>query len=72
MGGWSIGHWLIVLLVVAIIFGTKKLRNVGQDLGAAVKGFKEGMNSPEGEKPRLEADKQNADPVKQDQKDHAS
>jgi sec-independent protein translocase protein TatA len=47
MGGLSIWHWLIVLLVVVLIFGTKKLRNIGQDLGGAVKGFKEGMKSPE-------------------------
>ncbi|MBS0321303.1 MAG: Sec-independent protein translocase subunit TatA [Proteobacteria bacterium] len=43
MGSLSIWHWLIVLAVVVLIFGTKKLRNVGQDLGGAVKGFKEGM-----------------------------
>lgn len=43
MGSFSIWHWLIVLLVVLLIFGTKKLRNMGQDLGAAVKGFKDGM-----------------------------
>ena len=43
MGGMSIWHWLIVLLVVVLIFGTKKLRNIGQDLGGAVKGFKDGM-----------------------------
>ncbi len=43
MGTLSIWHWLIVLLVVAAVFGTKKLRNMGEDLGAAVKGFKEGM-----------------------------
>ncbi|HEY8623312.1 MAG TPA: Sec-independent protein translocase subunit TatA [Casimicrobiaceae bacterium] len=49
MGGLSIWHWLIVLLVVVLIFGTKKLRNVGQDLGGAVKGFKEGMKSQDGE-----------------------
>ena len=42
-GGLSIWHWMIVLLVIVLIFGTKKLRNVGADLGAAVKGFKEGM-----------------------------
>jgi sec-independent protein translocase protein TatA len=48
MGGLSIWHWLIVLVVVVLIFGTKKLRNIGQDLGGAVKGFKEGMKS-EGE-----------------------
>ena len=49
MGGLSIWHWLIVLLVVVLIFGTKKLRNIGQDLGGAVKGFKEGMKSSEDE-----------------------
>ena len=49
MGGLSIWHWLIVLLVVVLIFGTKKLRNIGQDLGGAVKGFKEGMKSSETE-----------------------
>lgn len=51
MGGLSIWHWLIVLLVVVLIFGTKKLRNIGQDLGGAVKGFKDGMKSPEGTDP---------------------
>lgn len=45
MGSFSIWHWLIVLLVVVVIFGTKKLRNIGSDLGGAVKGFKEGMKS---------------------------
>jgi sec-independent protein translocase protein TatA len=43
MGSFSIWHWLIVLLVVVMIFGTKKLRNMGGDLGGAVKGFKDGM-----------------------------
>ena len=43
MGGLSIWHWLIVLVVVLLIFGTKKLRNMGEDLGGAVKGFKQGM-----------------------------
>ena len=43
MGGFSIWHWLIVLLVVVMIFGTKKLKNIGSDLGEAVKGFKEGV-----------------------------
>jgi sec-independent protein translocase protein TatA len=43
MGSFSIWHWLIVLVVVLLIFGTRKLRNVGQDLGAAVKGFKDGI-----------------------------
>jgi sec-independent protein translocase protein TatA len=43
MGSFSIWHWLIVLLVVVVIFGTKKLRNIGSDLGSAVKGFKDGV-----------------------------
>ena len=43
MGSFSIWHWLIVLLVVVVIFGTKKLRNIGTDLGSAVKGFKDGI-----------------------------
>ncbi len=43
MGSFSIWHWLIVLVIVLLIFGTKKLRNIGEDLGGAVKGFKEGM-----------------------------
>jgi sec-independent protein translocase protein TatA len=43
MGSFSIWHWLIVLLVVVLIFGTKKLKNLGTDLGSAVKGFKDGM-----------------------------
>ena len=42
MGSFSIWHWLIVLLVGVVIFGTKKLRNIGSDLGGAVRGFKEG------------------------------
>jgi len=46
MGSFSIWHWLIVLLVVVMIFGTKKLRNMGSDLGGAVKGFKDGMKDP--------------------------
>jgi sec-independent protein translocase protein TatA len=47
MGSLSIWHWLIVLLIVALVFGTKKLRNIGGDLGGAVKGFKEGMKDAE-------------------------
>jgi sec-independent protein translocase protein TatA len=45
MGSFSIWHWLIVLLVVVLIFGTKKLKNIGSDLGGAVKGFKDGVKS---------------------------
>lgn len=43
MGSFSIWHWLIVLVIVALVFGTKKIRNMGEDLGGAVKGFKKGM-----------------------------
>ncbi|HEY3299491.1 MAG TPA: Sec-independent protein translocase subunit TatA [Methylophilaceae bacterium] len=44
MGSFSIWHWLIVLLIVVLVFGTKKLRNVGSDVGGAVKNFKDAMN----------------------------
>ncbi len=43
MGSFSIWHWLIVLVIILLVFGTKKLRNIGSDLGGAVKGFKDGM-----------------------------
>lgn len=51
MGSFSIWHWLIVLVVVMLVFGTKKLRNIGSDLGGAVRGFKEGMKGEEEAKP---------------------
>lgn len=43
MGSFSIWHWLVVLLIVVLVFGTKKLKNMGADLGGAVKGFKDGV-----------------------------
>ena len=43
MGSFSVWHWLIVLLIVVLVFGTKKLKNIGSDLGGAVKGFKDGV-----------------------------
>ena len=49
MGSFSIWHWLIVLVIVALVFGTKKLRNMGEDLGGAVKGFKKGMHDANSE-----------------------
>jgi sec-independent protein translocase protein TatA len=55
MGSLSIWHWLLFAVIVALVFGTKKLRNVGEDLGAAIKSFKKGMNEGE-EKPQLKAD----------------
>ena len=45
MGSFSIWHWLIVLVIIVLIFGTKKLKNLGSDLGGAVKGFKDGMKT---------------------------
>jgi sec-independent protein translocase protein TatA len=50
MGSWSIWHWLVVLVIILLVFGTKKLRNMGSDLGGAVKGFKEGMKGDEDKK----------------------
>jgi sec-independent protein translocase protein TatA len=55
MGSLSIWHWLIVLVIVMLVFGTKKLRNIGEDLGGAVRGFKEGMKAGTAEHP-TEAD----------------
>jgi sec-independent protein translocase protein TatA len=55
MGSFSIWHWLIVLLVIVLIFGTKKLRNIGEDLGGAVKGFKQGMKSGSEDAPAPES-----------------
>ena len=49
MGTFSIWHWLVVLAIVVLVFGTRKLRNLGSDLGGAVKGFKEGMKGAEEE-----------------------
>jgi sec-independent protein translocase protein TatA len=46
MGAFSIWHWLIVLVIVALIFGTKRIRNIGADLGGAIKGFKDGIKDP--------------------------
>ena len=62
MGTFSIWHWLIVLLVIILVFGTKKLKNIGSDLGGAVKGFKEGLkegNQEEGNLSSIERDKSN-------------
>jgi sec-independent protein translocase protein TatA len=51
MGTWSIWHWIVVLVIVMLVFGTKKLRNMGADLGSAVRGFKEGMKESAADKP---------------------
>ena len=52
MGSFSITHWLILLVVVVVVFGTSKLRNAGKDLGGAVKGFKEAVKDEETENAR--------------------
>lgn len=52
MGSFSMVHWLILLVVVVVIFGTSKLKNAGKDLGSAVKGFKDAVK--DGEKPKLD------------------
>ncbi len=62
MGSFSIWHWLIVLVIVMLVFGTKKLRNVGQDLGGAVKGFKDGMKEANADKPADAPDQQTPPP----------
>jgi len=54
MGSLSIWHWLIVLVIVALVFGTKKIGNMGSDLGKAVKGFKDGVKGDE-DKPEATA-----------------
>ncbi|MGA2549409.1 MAG: Sec-independent protein translocase subunit TatA [Burkholderiaceae bacterium] len=72
MGSFSIWHWLIVLAIVLLVFGTKKLRNIGEDLGGAVKGFKEGMKDPDQtstEEPPRVADKTTID-VEAKEKNH--
>jgi sec-independent protein translocase protein TatA len=56
MGTFSIWHWLIVLVIVLVIFGTKKLRNAGGDLGSAVKNFKDAMKDGEAEGPKTPAE----------------
>jgi sec-independent protein translocase protein TatA len=70
VGSFSIWHWLIVLLVIVLIFGTKKLRNIGGDLGGAVKGFKEGMKS-EGDAAK-QVDAQHASTIEGEVKDKNS
>lgn len=70
MGSFSIWHWLIVLLVVVMIFGTKKLRNMGSDLGGAVKGFKEGMKTGDEPAKQLKEDDQTVEGEVKDKNSH--
>ncbi|MCB5190286.1 Sec-independent protein translocase subunit TatA [Methylobacillus arboreus] len=62
MGSFSIWHWLIVLAIVVLIFGTKKLRNIGSDVGGAVKNFKEAVNDGKSA-PALDDDEANANTI---------
>ncbi|MDP2784582.1 MAG: Sec-independent protein translocase subunit TatA [Sulfurimicrobium sp.] len=55
MGSFSIWHWLLVLVIVLVVFGTKKLRNIGGDLGGALKGFKDAVKEEEKPVPKVEA-----------------
>ena len=67
MGGLSIWHWVIVLIVVLLVFGTKKLRNAGGDLGAAIKNFKQGMRD-ESEPEKLSSESCERESVKDSSK----
>ncbi|MBK9493573.1 MAG: Sec-independent protein translocase protein TatA [Alphaproteobacteria bacterium ADurb.BinA280] len=67
MGGLSIWHWVIVLIVVLLVFGTKKLRNAGGDLGAAIKNFKQGMRD-ESEPEKLSSESRESESVKDSSK----
>jgi sec-independent protein translocase protein TatA len=75
MGGFSLWHWLIVLVIVVLVFGTKRLGNVGKDLGDAVKGFKKGMSDDDKPAPRLndatreELDQREREKREQEQRD---
>ena len=68
MGGLSIWHWVLVLVIVVLVFGTKKLRNAGRDIGGAVSDFKKGMNEGNAE---IEAGKKTneADAIEHEKKD---
>lgn len=73
MGSFSIWHWLVVLVIVMLVFGTKKLRNIGSDLGGAVKGFKEGMKEGEATANLEDSNKQkSAETIDVDSKEKSS
>lgn len=63
MGSFSIWHWIIVLVVVVLVFGTKKLRNFGKDLGEGIQGFKEGMKGPDEKPGQLGSERRDASPA---------
>jgi len=61
MGSFSIWHWLIVLLVVVLVFGTKKLSNIGKDVGEGIKGFKKGLKDDETPPSQLGSERRDAE-----------
>lgn len=63
MGSFSIWHWIIVLVVVLLVFGTKRLRGAGRDLGEAIKGFKKGMHDDDDKPPAQLNDSRPDDPA---------
>jgi sec-independent protein translocase protein TatA len=67
MGGFSLWHWIILLIVVILVFGTKKLPNLGADLGKAIRGFKKGVS--DGEPDKLEADAKTESAARSENKD---
>jgi sec-independent protein translocase protein TatA len=66
MGFDSIWHWLILLVVVLLLFGTKKIRNLGPDLGAAIRGFKKGVSGEDDEKQKEEEARKAAEQLRAD------
>ncbi len=63
MGSFSIWHWLIVLLIVVLVFGTSKLKNLGRDLGGGIKGFKEGLKEGQEDEPKKVTNESRAETV---------
>lgn len=68
MGGLSLWHWLVVLVIVILVFGTKRLKNVGQDLGEALKGFKKGVKDTDEPDARLSDESRRTDVPRDDAK----
>jgi len=66
MGGLSLWHWLIVLVIVVLVFGTKRLKNVGEDLGEAVRGFKKGLHGDDDKPAAQLPDPRDATPPRDD------
>jgi sec-independent protein translocase protein TatA len=66
MGFDSIWHWLVVLAIVLLLFGTKKIRNLGPDLGAAIRGFKKGVSGDDDEKQKEEDARKAAEQLRAD------